>query len=293
MGIYDREYYRRDGASFLEMPKGQVCKALIFANIAAFFFQVTVPGFTDLFWLRDDQVLNGEVWRLFSYAFLHSRDTWTHIFFNMLFLWFFGSMVEELYGSREFLAIYLTAVLVGGVAFVAQSAVRDVHNPCVGASGAVTAVLVLAAIHYPHMTILLFFILPVPLWALAIFQVVLDTFLFLGARDTGVAVSVHLGGAGLAAVYYWGHWRILGFWDHLWAWKKRRSQPRLRVYRGEGQPEEKVSVPTAPLAEIDEQLEAKVDAVLEKVARFGQESLTDSERQILLRASEIYRKRRH
>ena len=43
---------------------------------------------------------------------------------------------------------------------------------------------------------------------------------------------------------------------------------------------------------MDEQLEAKVDAVLEKVARSGQASLTEHEREILLRASELYKRRR-
>jgi hypothetical protein len=43
---------------------------------------------------------------------------------------------------------------------------------------------------------------------------------------------------------------------------------------------------------VDEQLEAKLDAVLEKVARFGKQSLTDSENQILMRASEIYKRKR-
>jgi hypothetical protein len=51
--------------------------------------------------------------------------------------------------------------------------------------------------------------------------------------------------------------------------------------------------PPAPSEKlIDEQLEAKLDAVLEKVARTGKESLSEPERQILLRASEIYKRRR-
>ena len=48
----------------------------------------------------------------------------------------------------------------------------------------------------------------------------------------------------------------------------------------------------APNMQLDEHLEAKLDAVLEKVARFGQASLTDAERQILLKASEIYKRKR-
>jgi hypothetical protein len=43
---------------------------------------------------------------------------------------------------------------------------------------------------------------------------------------------------------------------------------------------------------MDEHLEAKLDVVLEKVKKHGQESLNEDERAILFRASEIYRKRR-
>ncbi len=53
-----------------------------------------------------------------------------------------------------------------------------------------------------------------------------------------------------------------------------------------------MTVPAPPREDVDEHLEAKLDAVLEKVARYGQDSLTDSERQILFRASEVYKKRR-
>jgi hypothetical protein len=43
---------------------------------------------------------------------------------------------------------------------------------------------------------------------------------------------------------------------------------------------------------MDEHLEAKLDEVLEKVKQHGQDSLSETEREILFRASEIYRKRR-
>ena len=67
-------------------------------------------------------------------------------------------------------------------------------------------------------------------------------------------------------------------------------RPRLHVYRDE--PRQPVPVAAPPSGDVDEQLEAKLDAVLEKVARTGKDSLTDNEKQILMRASEIYKKRR-
>jgi hypothetical protein len=49
---------------------------------------------------------------------------------------------------------------------------------------------------------------------------------------------------------------------------------------------------TGPDRSVDEQLEAKLDHVLEKVSRYGRDSLTPDEQEILKRASEIYKRRR-
>jgi hypothetical protein len=210
----------------------------------------------------------------------------------MLFLWWFGSDMEDLYGSREFLAFYLVSAVVGGIAYVlVQLAGLSPPGPCLGASGAVTAVLVLCAIHYPHRTILLFFLLPVPLWLLVILAIAQDAFGLLSGNTGGTAVSVHLGGAAFAFAYYNRHWRLLNFWSTLHSWVQRRTRPRLRVYREEHAPPAAPLLSSAP-SDVDEQMEARVDAVLEKVARFGKDSLTENERQILLRASEVYKRRR-
>jgi membrane associated rhomboid family serine protease len=320
MGIYDREYYRREGPRYLDalIPSGQVCKWLIAINIGVFVLQlVTKPSLeefanqgvqitrrieaqappvspygrlTDALELDTAKVAQGQVWRLLTYSFLHSPATWMHIFFNMLFLWWFGSEVESLYGSKEFLAFYLVSAVVGGLAFQAQALIQGAPLLSIGASGAVTAVLVLYAFHFPHATILLFFILPVPIWLFVIFEVGQDAFNLLGGAHTGVAVAVHIGGAGFAALYYVNHWRILSLWHGLNTWKRRRSQPKLRMYR----PDEDlpVAVASGGGSDVDEHLDAKLDAVLEKLSRHGRDSLTASERDILFRASEIYKKKR-
>jgi membrane associated rhomboid family serine protease len=312
MGIYDREYYRRDGPSFFSSlaQRGQVCNWLIAINVVLFIIQLMtrtkVAINEDLFgWgagpvtsaldLSPQSVVHGEVWRLLTYAFLHSDNIW-HIVFNMLFLYWFGKDVEDLYGPREFLAFYLTAAVVGGVAYQAWAMIQADPRPCVGASGAVTAVLVLCALHFPNRIILLFFFLPVPIWAFVIFQVAQDAFVFAGGVQTGVAVTAHLGGAAFAFTYYKLHWRLIGLLPSLRSWKLPGTRPRLRVYHGGEQEEQAhpahVANPALSQRDIDEQLEAKLDAVLEKVARSGQSSLTDTEKQILLRASEVFKKRR-
>jgi membrane associated rhomboid family serine protease len=291
MGIYDREYYRREGPSILGSfsGQGQVCKWLILINVVAFLFQLVVVGFTQLLELDPTAVQSGEVWRLLTYAFLHDPGQPMHILFNMLFLWWFGKDMEDLYGAREFLAFYLVSAFLGGLAYFAWAVYGHIPVPCIGASGAVTAVMVLFAFHYPRRQIWIWFLLPVPIWAFVAFQVAQDTLLFVGRVPTSTAVTVHLAGAAFALLYHQGHWRLLNWWPNFRL--RQRARPNLRVYREEADATAEPLPPAAP-RDADEQLEAKLDAVLEKVARFGQASLTEAERQILVRASEVYRRRR-
>lgn len=299
MGIYDREYVRREGPSFLGsiVDRGRICKWLIGINVVAFILQgltLNQGGFTDLFWLDVAQVQHGQVWRLLTYAFLHSFGIFPFLF-AMLFLWWFGSDLEDLYGPREFLAFYLTAVFVGGLAyFLSALAWFPRAAAHMGSSGAIMAVMVLCAIHDPRRLIYLFFLLPVPIWALVAAYLAYDVFVLAGDKGMGgVVAAVDVAAALFAAVYHQLHWRLtewLPQWGQWRLWRRRLFRPRLRLYREE-RPREPVGVPSTPALD-DEHLEAKMDAILEKISRVGKENLTESERQVLLRASEILRRRR-
>jgi membrane associated rhomboid family serine protease len=312
MGIYDRDYYRRDGPSYLGsfLERGLICKWLIGINVVVFVLQMLtrVPdpegGFLDgpltgYLSLNIDAVLHGQLWRLLTYAFLHDPHNVWHIVFNMLFLWWFGTDVEDLYGAWEFLAFYLTAAVAGGLAFTITALATG--GDALGASGAVTAVLVLCAIHFPTRIVYIMFVLPVPIWIFVIISVALDAYHWLGSVNNGVAVTCHLGGAAFAFGYYKFGVRLTHLLPDLRKWKKRRGSTRLRVYREDEenavQKPQPVSVATAPgiptaTSLDDEQLEAKMDAVLEKISRVGKDNLTESEKEVLLRASERLKKRR-
>jgi membrane associated rhomboid family serine protease len=309
MGIYDRDYYR-DDARYRFNSRTAVTLALVLINIFCFIVQLgtreaghrgwQVGAFTEFFQLDVDLVLQGQVWRLITAGFLHSPFDWMHILFNMLFLWWFGSAVEDIYGSREFLAFYLFAVFIANVgyslAYLAN--LGNASGIALGASGGTTAVMLVFACHYPHRTILLFFILPVPIWFLIGFQVLRDLIGLLGGSNEPVGFAAHLTGAGFGFLYHYYQLRVLRW---IPSWPTRRGVParrsKLKVFVSEPEP-----VPTSPpseprgtpppSSEVDEQLEAKLDEVLSKVHKDGQDSLTPAEREILFRASEIYRKRR-
>jgi membrane associated rhomboid family serine protease len=317
MGIYDRDYYRNEGPSILDslMPTGVVCRWLIGINVAVFILQLISQqwapnqemvfggerfvsrsdGFvTDWFILDPVKVAHGEVWRLLTYAFLHAPNSITHILFNMLFLWWFGSDVEQLYGRKEFLAIYLLSALSGGIAYEAWSMTQANQAPCLGASGAITTLLVLCACHFPRRTIYVFMILPMPIWLFAILFVVMDAFYFLSQYKTNVAVVVHLAGAGFAFAYYKMQFNITDHFREWMSWKQTRSRSRLKLFDPVPEKEEPVAVSAASSSIVmDEHLEAKLDAILEKIALTGKESLTHQEQEVLRQAAEMYKRRRN
>jgi membrane associated rhomboid family serine protease len=308
MGIYDREYYRRESPYLSTwLATGRVCKWLVLANIAVYILQlVTTPvepspegsvGFvTDWLAMRPARAFyHFEIWRVLTGAFLHDPWNWTHIFWNMVFLWWFGRDMEDLYGSGEFLLFYLISGIAGnllwGVTALAQGYSPQAY--ALGASGAVTAVMVLCACHYPTRTILVMFILPVPLWLWALLHVCGDLFYFLRGVNIGVAVAAHVGGAAFGFLYYKFAFRLLPLWRSVASRVRRPVRPRLRIYREEAPAARGPAVAETTPPARDRQLEAAADAVLEKVSRLGIQSLTPEEKDILQRASERYRRRRN
>jgi membrane associated rhomboid family serine protease len=257
-------------------------------------FRTHTEPFTDLFSLDVSRVLQGQVWRLVTHAFLHSTTDFWHIFGNMLFLWWFGRQIEERLGSREFLTFYLTAALVAGLAFFGATLVgfHKMSSYAVGASGAVMAVLMLSALYYPAQIIYVFYIIPVPIWLVIAYLIGRDAFALLGRAETGIGTSAHLGGALFGFLYYRYEWRLSDWipeWLTVWnTADAQRGRARLRIYNPD---EEPAPVPPAPSRIDDEQLEAKVDAILAKVSRVGMAGLTESEKETLMRASETIRKK--
>ena len=214
-------------------------------------------------------------WRLITYGFCHDRSSLFHLAFNMICLWMFGRLIEEIYGRREFLWIYLLGILLSGVCHLTwQLASGGDTTPMVGASGGVMAVMVLSAIHFPRIKVLLFMIIPVELGKLVVGLVVLDVLRATGVfgGDTHIAYMAHLGGAAFGFFYFRSGIRLSSCWggrlDRFRLWRRRVVRPSVRVYQ-------------PPVDGFDDQ----VDAVLEKISREGEASLTDGERDLLMEAS--------
>jgi len=309
MGIHDRDYYRDESLGWTWGRWG-VTVWLIVITAIVFVLQMVARDSTNSRDLADPitdfgvcdttRILQGQVWRLLTPVFLHAGLF--HLACNMLVLYWAGSRLEERYGSREFLLFYLTAGIFSNAVFVVSQIVA-ITPPgfALGASGAVTAVFVLFACHYPREQILVMFVLPMPIWLLVIFYIGFDLLGVLsGGR--GVGYAAHLAGALFGFIYFRAKWRIGSMIPSFTAGTRERATPRLRVLPSEPHElddttDEREPVAAAveaarPTTAPDQLLEARVDQVLEKVSKHGQESLTPEERELLFRASEIYKKKR-
>jgi membrane associated rhomboid family serine protease len=316
MGIYDREYYRDEtGGSPWLSGITPALKAILAINIAVFLGQWISGDFrafmNDYLVARSDEILRGgRVWQLITAPFVHENGV--HILLNLVFLWMFGREVESIYSSRDFAAMYLTAAAASTLGWALVDAfLLHSHGPMIGASGAVFAVFVIYALYYWRREVLLFFVLPVPIWAVLAVAVGWDLLMLLvqirgeaGGRGFGspdVAYAAHLGGALYGYLFKtydlrWSHLgRLVSFRPRLKVFnppttRAERRTPSRSVDMGRpgATPPASTSTsvrPTVSVVFAEDQLDERLDEILAKIAQEGRGSLTEDENRVLLEAS--------
>jgi membrane associated rhomboid family serine protease len=306
MGIYDREYYRGEtrGSGWFS-GAAPVCNAIIIINVAVFIFDQLTGSKTDHSFRDDffaasvDQTLRSfRLWQLLTATFCHA-GIW-HLIFNMWFFWIVAREMEPLYGSRDFAAFYIAAAIFSTLVWVLFAYANHSPATMIGASGAVTAVVTLFTLFYPKREIQLYFI-PMPMWALLAIVLVAPLLFKLGNPSDNVAIESHLAGAGFAFAFKQFDLR----WSRLTG--GRFFRPTLRIFtpvpreptasRTPNPWRTSASVGTAgksPGVSVlpEEQLDARLDEVLAKIAREGRAGLTEEEQRVLQEASRRARIRR-
>lgn len=281
MGIYDRDYAReREPGFHAQMPQSVVMQLVVITAVI-YLIQIFWEPFSGWFELHDNWYkYPWTAYQLLTYGFLHSTADFWHILLNMYVLWLFGRDVEGRYGSREFLVFYLVAIVFSGLVWSLSEIPFNEVAIVQGASGAVVAVLVLFALNFPHRQILLFFVVPMPMWVAACIFVGLD---ILGSvqrpESSNVAFTAHVAGALFALLYYKFDWRLSTWLPRDLSLPSFKSRPNLRVHHPYDDDEE-------------EDIEARVDTILKKINEQGQSSLTRAERKFLEQASREYQQRR-
>jgi membrane associated rhomboid family serine protease len=197
--------------------RSSAVKWLVGANVLVFFLQSLSKGALDeLFALWPLQSIDGQsyfrIWQIVTYAFLHSTDNITHLLFNMLGLWMFGSEIERYVGPRRLLACYFASVV---TAALSQLFIPILFGappaPTIGASGGVFGLLLAYAFLFPKRKVIpLIPPIPMPAWLFATIYAGLELFLGVTGTLSGVAHFAHLGGmvGSALVIMQWRHARV-------------------------------------------------------------------------------------
>ncbi len=252
-----------------------VVKWLVIINVAVFLpcFIIQSLGLFMLDWFSVYPVSLGrslQLWRIVSYQFLHDINGFGHIFWNMIILYFMGSILEPVWGSKKFLVFYLICGAAGGVFYPVLALAGWLKvGPLVGASGAILGAIAACGILFPNLMVYLFGIIPVRLAILALILGVISVISVLRPDVIANAggEAAHLAGAVTGVVYVLSEsWRAkLKLKLRSGAWEKQMAGQR--------------------------ELQVEVDRILQKVHDQGIHSLTSKEKRILRKATEAEQRR--
>ena len=132
-------------------------------------------------------------WQILSYGFLHG--SLTHLLFNMLGLYMFGSDLESVWGRRRYLIYYLSCVVAAAIAQLAVTWMMGSSHPTVGASGGVFGLLLAFGMMFPRRTVVLLIPpIPMPAWLFVTLYGLIELYLGITGTASGVAHFAHLGG---------------------------------------------------------------------------------------------------
>lgn len=267
-----------------------VVKNLLIINVLMFLATFTLERFqidlTSILGLHFFKASNFRIYQFVTYMFMHAN--FGHLFFNMFALWMFGNTLENIWGSQRFLLFYMVCGIGAGLCqeavqyiqyatqlanyatvntgsqIITMSAYLNMMNT-VGASGAVYGLLLAFGMMFPDSRIYLYFLFPIKAKWFVIGYAVIELITGLTGVDN-VAHFAHLGGMlfGLILILYWKKHGLNGpnfdltrWKGWFFKWKQNRTQKRTQKKQHD------------------------VDAILDKVAKNGYDSLTDEEKKFL------------
>jgi membrane associated rhomboid family serine protease len=270
---------------------------LLALNIGVYFLQLTLfaPATVYSALALDPSRFPSEWWTVVTYMFAH---TWlAHLAFNMFTLWMFGPRLEQVWGTRSFVQFYLWSGLGGAVAHL----IFAQHSAVIGASGAISGVLVAYALRWPDEEVYLFGVIPMKSrWLIA--AMIGMNIIFALSPGSGIDWTAHVGGMAFGWIFL--KLSSLGGLTRVKGWVSAapeesedmpRAVPRNRspmrdqargvdevvarsnaVVLRESKPLQHV-----PKQESPKEYAARVNRVLDKISQQGIESLSRDERRLL------------
>jgi len=270
---------------------------LLALNIGVYFLQLTLfaPATVYSALALDPARFPTTWWTALTFMFVHA---WlAHLAFNMFTLWMFGPRLEQVWGTRSFIQFYLWSGLGGAVAHL----IFAQHTAVIGASGAISGVLVAYALRWPDEEVYLFGVIPMKSrWLIA--AMIGMNIVFALSPGSGIDWTAHVGGMAFGWIFL--KLSSLGGLTRVKGWVSAapeesedmpRAVPRNRspmrdqargvdevvarsnaVVLSESKPLQHM-----PKQESPKDYAARVNRVLDKISQQGIDSLSRDERRLL------------
>ncbi len=261
-------------------------KMLLIANVAIFFLQQMLPNILEQWGAFNTSlaVNQFQVWRFVTYMFLHGG--FSHILWNMLGVWMFGTQIEALWGSRTFIIYYFVCGLGGAFLYAIFALLGIGGGWMLGASGALMGLLLAYGMSFPNNLIFIMGIIPLKAKYLVVLYGLMD--LLSIPKGDGIAHLAHLGG--LLAGFVFIQITIPGLSGQMFKgsiftslFKGARAKRRTKIVRPDFKSGKKTADPGFH-NHGDDPDQKRIDLILDKISREGLQSLTDEEQELLRKA---------
>jgi membrane associated rhomboid family serine protease len=180
-----------------------------------------------------------ELWQPATYMWLHSVTHPSHVLFNMLGLWVFGTYLEERWGGGGFVKYYLiTGIAAGCVVLTSGWIFGSEDVMTVGASGSVYACVVAFGLLFPNKRIYLLGVVPIKgkwivygvlgITAVTWLMQLIPSSSYVGSmnRVPQVSVAAHAGGMAAGALLLTGWWNPMNLYRTI---RRTLLRRKLRI----------------------------------------------------------------
>ena len=254
-----------------------ILEKIIFLNIAIYLAPYLINTILFLFNIKNIDLIKwftidadfGQLifkpWSIITYGFLHG--SFSHIFWNMIILYYFGKILNNLFGDKLLKKLYLSGIVAGGLTYVISYNVfpvfRGVESVMIGASAGVMSVLFYLASYSPQMGIRIFFF-DIKIIYIALFLFFYDI-IQIPLNNSGGHIA-HIGGA------IWGYYYCISnnkgedFTQSIFNIFKTTKKKNTKASQNNNNFDQK-----------------KIDSILDKISDSGYDSLTKKEKEYLFK----------
>lgn len=250
-----------------------------------FFSWLTLPADLDKFLTRP--------WTLITHMFVHDMGNVWHILGNLLWLWAFGYILQDVSGNKHIFPIFLYGALAGALVYMlAYNTIPALKQhiteaQAFGASAGIMAIAIATTTLVPNYKIFPMLNGGIPIWVITVLYLIIDLATIPETNSGGYIAHIGGGIMGFVFMNTLRRGRDMGAWmNHFYDWANNLFDPD-KSKKGKVMKTQffyKATVP--PYKKVPNLTQQKVDEILDKINQKGYHSLSEEEKALLKRASQ-------